>query len=421
MASPKFDMNSTYEIHKRPLLDLRRNQEAAFVAAGCPATSFVSPGTIGVCSALNGTALSGISVALGGSGSSGCALVSRSTLSIASDYYAHTAWVGPEPALLRDMLVTAGDAEADDFSLLAVDIGDSLASPPVFTPRAGRDEGYPTRPPSIVPSSLRGSPQHPVQPPRPRHDLATPLVRTPSPPTGTARAEQPVRASDMRELHAEFAGLCRSLAEILPSARYLRPPPPASPGVREAPHRETEPSLGRAGCSPHTVLAGVGASPARGDSMLPESAPLLYRAGRTPHIALASVSASPVRGGGTLPEPIPSLDQTGCSPHSVLAGVGASPVLGDSTLPEPVPFLDQTGCSPHTVLAGVGASPARGDSPLPEPQPPLYRTGCSPHTAFASVGASPERGDSTLPEPAPPLDQPGCSPHTAFAGVGESP
>ena len=50
-SATKLDPNSIYDIHRRPLAELQRNQQAAFVNAGCALTSIGPPGAIGTCTA----------------------------------------------------------------------------------------------------------------------------------------------------------------------------------------------------------------------------------------------------------------------------------------------------------------------------------------------------------------------------------
>ena len=97
----KIDANATYIIHRSPLSDLQRNQEAAFISAGCPASSFGPPGLISTCTPWDSSALESLPPILGGTGLSGCLELQPATLQAATAYHQTTGWVYADRGLLE--------------------------------------------------------------------------------------------------------------------------------------------------------------------------------------------------------------------------------------------------------------------------------------------------------------------------------
>ena len=79
----KLDPNSIYEIHRRPIAELRRNQQAAFISAGCALSSLGSPDAISSCVAWSPSVAALVPIILGGTGASSQVITHQSVISIA--------------------------------------------------------------------------------------------------------------------------------------------------------------------------------------------------------------------------------------------------------------------------------------------------------------------------------------------------
>ena len=67
-SATTLDPNSIYDIHRRPLAELQRNQQAAFINAGCALTSIGPHGVVYTCTAWSPGVAALVPGILGGTG-----------------------------------------------------------------------------------------------------------------------------------------------------------------------------------------------------------------------------------------------------------------------------------------------------------------------------------------------------------------